>query len=449
MNKKNYLPKVVILGRTNTGKSTLFNCLTEEKRALTSTIPGTTRDINYGICSWRGKEIILEDTAGLDTKPANAIEEKALQKAKNEIKDADLIVFITDIKAGLLPQDKELALFVKKLKKPVVFACNKTDSPKLREKGAEFYKLGLGEPIFISAANGSGTGDLLDEIIKKLQKNKLFKRAKKEAEKETLKIAVIGKPNVGKSSLVNSIIGEEKIIVSDIPHTTREPQDVAVEYKDKNFILIDTAGIRKKAKTKPGLEKIGISQSIKSLKRAEIVILVTEVQEQLTTQDSRLAGLIIESEKGVIIAANKWDLIKEKTVRSQKQFTKYFQSYFPYLTWAPIVFTSAKNGRGVEKILDLAIEIKEERKKEIEPKILQKFLKNILKKYKPAVKKGVRPPLIYELKQTGTNPPEFTLAINDKSNIHSSYLRFIKNKLREKFGFKGTAIRLKLKERKK
>ena len=449
MIKNNNLPKVTIVGRTNTGKSTLFNCLVEEKRALTSTIPGTTRDINYGICSWRGKKIILEDTAGLDIKPQNTIEEKAVEKTKNTIKKSDLILFTVDIKTGLLPQDKELALFVKKLKKPIILACNKADSPKLRERGAEFYKLGLGEPLFVSAANGSGTGDLLDEIVKQLRKNKLFKRGRTKEEKEALKIAIIGKPNVGKSSLANSILGEERVIVSDIPHTTREPQDIVVEYKNQNFILIDTAGIRRKSKSKPGLEKLGISQSFKSLKKADIAVLVTEAQKLLTSQDSRLAGLLIESKKGIIIAANKWDLVEEKTTKTQNEFKKYFYKHFPYLTWAPLVFVSSKTGQRVKNILDLALEIKEQQEKEITDRTLERFLKTIVKKHKPSRRRGIKHPYIYELKQTGIKPPQFTLVVNDKDNVHFSYLRFIENRLREKFGFEGTAIELKLKQRKK
>ncbi len=484
-NKK--LPTVVIFGRTNVGKSTLFNCLTEKKQALVSKIEGTTRDSNIGIVNWQGKSFELIDTGGiidikyLTGKKAKTgdIEEKVQIQAREMLKRADLVLFIVDAISGTLPQDKQMALFLKKvysqkgpldkgglgdLKNNVLFVVNKVDSQKLRKEIAEFHKLSLGDPALVSAATGSGTGDLLDIIMKNLsasrriktgdldKKNKNLKilptavfTEKEDKRASTINIVILGQPNVGKSSLLNSILGEKRVIVSPIPHTTREPQDTMMEYKDQTITLIDTAGISKKGKQtayrkkekKYALEKMGIAKSLGSVNRADVVLMMIDVSKTMTRQDLKIVEEIVERRKSIIIIANKWDLVEE---RNTKEHTEYLRGKLPFIAWAPIQFTSALTGEKVKKIMDLILEISEQRKKEITDSQLNSFLMRIVKKHKPAKGKGLKHPHIHKFKQVRSDPPVFELRIGAKDNLHFSYVRFIENRLREKFGFIGTPL---------
>ncbi|PIP17619.1 MAG: ribosome biogenesis GTPase Der [Parcubacteria group bacterium CG23_combo_of_CG06-09_8_20_14_all_35_9] len=455
----NHLPIIAIIGRTNVGKSTLFNCLIEKRKAITSKIPGTTRDRNYGQCLWQNQKFILIDTGGAvevrskklevrnkEKKQRFAFEEEIQNQIRIALKEADLILLVVDIRMGILSQDKELALFLKKRGKPTILACNKADSPSLGKLKDEFFKLGLGPPLPISATTGSGVGDLLDEIVKKLPTNSNLQPITHNL--QPVKIAIIGKPNVGKSSLLNAILGEERVIISETPHTTREPQDILINYKEEQpILLVDTAGIRKQSKIKEELERLGVEKSIEALKRTDIALLVIESQKPLTTQDSHLAGLILKAKTGITIVANKWDLIEEKTQKTQAKFIYYLQEHFPYLRWAPIIFVSAKTGQRVNKILDLALKIEKERKKTISQENLEKFMDKIKKTHPARVgKKKKKYPKIYGLTQTGTAPPRFELMVSKKENLHSSYLRFIENRLRDEFSFIGTPISIETKE---
>jgi GTP-binding protein len=456
------LPQVAIFGRTNVGKSMLFNKLTEKNQALVSNIAGTTRDSNIGEVEWRGKKFKVIDTGGImDIKflegkkeKTNDIEAEVQKQARDIIKRADLVLFMVDALSGLLPQDRQMALLVKKILPPikggkkggVILVINKVDSQKIRKTTAEFYKLSLGEPALISAATGSGTGDLLDIIIKKLPTIKKSKILDPELLiPGTINVSILGQPNVGKSSLLNSILGEKRVIVSPTPHTTREPQDTFLEYQGQDIKLIDTAGISKKGKQtaygkkekKYALEKMGIAKSLSSLDKSDIVLFVIDISEPITRQDLKVLEEIVERKKSLVLIANKWDLVPEKDT---KKYTEYLRGKLPFINWAPIQFTSALTGEKTRKVLDLILEMSEQRKKEISDSILNSFLMRIVKKHKPSKGKGSKHPRIHKFNQVKSNPPIFELRIGSKDDLHFSYVRFIENRLREKFGFLGTPI---------
>jgi len=445
-NTKN--PIVVLVGRVNVGKSTLFNTLTETKQAIVSDIAGTTRDRQYGQCLWRGQNITLVDIAGLDVEDPDLIDKQSLIQAEKAIKQADLILFVVDAKKGLLPDDKKFAQKLKiKKKKNIVLVANKADSIKLDPNLPEFYKLSLGDPIPVSAANGRGTGDLLDLIWNKLN---LTEKEQKQIEEQTkkIKIALIGKPNVGKSSLFNIIAGEQRVIVSEKPHTTRDRQFMGIDYTSKlgqayHLEFIDTAGVRKKGKVKGKLEQLGIQQSLQSIKEADVVLLITDCSQRLSAQDKNLAKLILENHPSLIIVANKWDLILEKDIKTQQNYIKYYHATFPYLTWAPIIFISAKTGTRVPKLLELIVELIEARKTVIEQEDLDKFLRRMLKKHPPPAKaRGFKPPYISEINQIGINPPTFALFVNKPGQLIFSYRRYLLNNLRREFKLTGSGIKL-------
>ncbi len=438
----NKLPKVAIIGRANVGKSTLFNTLTERKKAIVSNIPGTTRDRNYTKISWGGFDFKLIDTGGVDIVHDKAFEEDVINQAKVALNEADLILFLVDVKVGLMPQDKDVAKILKKARKKVILVTNKADSPQLKKQTEEFYKLGIGNPVAVSAINGSGTGDLLDEVIKNFKKPTNYSLQAI----SSIRIAIIGKPNVGKSSIINAILGEERVITSPTPYTTRDSQDIELTYKKQPYVLVDTAGVRKKNKIKSKLERYSVEQSLKSINRSDVTLLVTDVAEPMGKQDKHLSDEIMQSSSSVIIIANKWDLIDDKDEKTINKFIKYYQAFFPYLTYAPIIFTSALEKQRVKKMLDVAKEVYNERFREITENALDRFLKSLLKKHPPAKGKGAIKPRIHKLKQISTNPPQFELVKDFKSDLHISYVRFMENQLREKFGFLGTPIIIKVRK---
>ncbi len=451
MLKLDQKPWVVIIGRPNVGKSTLFNRLIEEEKAIVSEIPGTTRDLISGQCFWRDQRFTLVDTGGLEI-----IEPKKIKKITPEriktledlgwlvekrilalIKETDLIVFLVDTKTGPLPQEKKIALVLKKLKKPVLLVANKADNPDLREKAWDpaWQRLGLGQPLPVSAANGSGTGDLLDEIVKLLSHaGQVAGLSAGEFELEPIKISIVGKPNVGKSSLLNALLGEERVIVSELPYTTRESIDTLLRYQNKSFLLIDTAGLRKKSKIPPGTERLSAKRTLASLKKSDIVFLVTEVQKPITAEDRRLAGLAEEQLKGLVIIANKWDLIKNKSTKTQNQFIKYYYQQFPNLSFVPIAFVSARTHEKVNQLLDLALEIKGTMEKIIEPKELAEIIKPF-----------PRTLALNQIKQVGINPPTFLIISRAKPPFPPYLARALEKALRKKFDFLGTPIKVIIK----
>lgn len=453
------LPLVVIFGRTNVGKSKLFNTLVEKKQAIVSDIPGTTRDSNMNIVRWDGFAFELLDTGGIinpdedvlfnknktkkEFKSVDEINIKVQQQAVEYLKNADLVLFTVDNKVGIMPADRQMISVLRKnltgdIEDKIFLIANKVDSGAQAAEAAEFNKLGLGEPIAVSAATGSGTGDLLDLIVKFLKKRKLAVKDKQEIV-EKISVCILGKPNVGKSSLLNSLLGYEKVIVSPIPHTTREPQNTEIDYTGKKIILIDTAGISKHAHKTETLEKYGVEKSLATLKKSDIAILVLDIKEGITHQDAKLVEEIVEAGKSLIIVANKWDLVEE---RNTKKYTAIIRDNFPFANWAPIQFISAKTGEKVKKIFDLILELEAARKISLSPSRLAHFLSKIVKIHKPAKGKGTRPPHIYEIKQKRIDPPLFEVRIGADDNLHFSYTRFIINKLREQFGFAGVPIKI-------
>lgn len=469
MVKEKKIPRVVIFGRTNVGKSTLLNCLIEKKRALVSDIAGTTRDSIIGEIEWGKSYFEIVDTGGITNLKHLSTSRKAREKAMKDkittedidnqvqnqareyIMNADVILFVVDTKNGILPQDKEIALQLKKNfpdTKHIILVANKADSPNQRKEAVEFHKLGFGEPLPISATTGSGTGDLLDAILEKFKelKIKTSKRPKEESEKRksAINVNLIGKPNVGKSSLINAILGEERVIVSPIAHTTREPQDIYIEYQDKIINLIDTAGISKRGKkeakrgvTRDELEKLSINRSLSSLNKSDICILIIDINEGMTIQESKIVEEVVKSRVSLLIVANKWDLVP---VKDTKEYTEAIREHLPFVSWAPIQFVSAKTGNKVHNILDLILQISEARHTEISENALGKFLQKIVQRHRPSKAKGTKHPFIHSFEQTHSNPPRFQIRIGAKDTLHFSYVRFIENRLREKFGFFGTPI---------
>ncbi|MFA5163618.1 MAG: ribosome biogenesis GTPase Der [Patescibacteria group bacterium] len=450
------IPSVAIFGQTNVGKSTLFNCLTEKKQALVSNIPGTTRDSNINRVTWNNQEFELIDTAGIadqkflkgqKLKPEE-IDARAQDRTRAYLESCELILFLCDNKAGLLISDRELARFIQKnpkLKDKTILVVNKVDNFRQANESAIFNKLGLGEPMRISALTGAGTGDLLDLVIKKLfkktSKAKTAPKTDKQEEKtsrETTTLCIIGQPNVGKSSLLNSILGYDRVIISPVPHTTREPQDTVIDYKSQPITLIDTAGISRHGhKDGKKLEKYGIEKSLKALERADVALLVFDISVGLNHQDAKLVEEIANRKKSLIFIANKWDKIEEKDT---KKLSNYIYGKLPFATYAPILFVSAKTGLKVNKILDLALEVSANRKISLSDAALSHFLQKVIRIHKPAKGKGLRAPRIYYIKQVHDDPPKFEIKIGSKDNLHFSYVRFLENRLREKFGWVGTPL---------
>lgn len=440
------LPIVALVGRVNVGKSSLFNKIIEENLALVSGIPGTTRTRNISVATWRGKQFRLVDTGGLTFSDDVPLEDDIIKQTELALREADVIVFVTDIQTGLLPQEQELAkrLRAKAKNKPLLFIANKADNISLHSGIYEkdWLKLGLGAPLPVSALSGSNLGDLLDAIFSALNKSK--RRPKKVKEITPIKVALMGKPNVGKSSLFNKLIGEERVIVNPLAHTTREPHDTLVENGDDLILFVDTAGIRRKAKVSGELERIGIQKSIATINRCDIVLLILDATEPITDQDQQLAGLLREHTRSVIIVINKWDEADDNSDEFRNDVKKSIYSSFPHLNFAPIVFTSAKTEYRIHQIFPLIKQAWEGRQIVLSDEVLKDFLKRTTKKQLPTRGQGVRHPKILAINQLGYNPPMFEMTIKSNTSVHISYVHFVSNRLREEFGFFATPIVMKL-----
>jgi GTP-binding protein len=451
---------IALVGRTNVGKSTLFNKLIEENKAIVSDKPNTTRDRNYGSIIWRGESVRVIDTGGLDAfvfldnaKSDNFIEKQILEQTNASLLEADLVLMVVDMKYGILPQERKLAEILKRIKKPTLLVGNKIDSTKAENEvdQNELLKLNVGMPVFVSGKSGRAAGDLLDEIFKRLAgiKKKASKNVKLAEKITPIKITLIGKPNVGKSSMLNAILGHQQAIVSPIEHTTREPHDVSFNYKEQPFVLIDTAGIRKYAKMKRGIEKFGVEKSLLALQEADVAILVVDVSKPLSSQDNHLAAEIRKSGCGLIIAANKWDLVEAKGTNSTEEFKKIFYASFPFLWWAPIEFVSALTKQRVKNILDESIKISQRRKQELRDSELEVFTKKFIEFFKPIKGRGSKNPRVRSLTQAKTAPPGFVLSIYPGADLNKAYLRYVENQIRKTFDFKGVPMSIYIDKPKK
>ena len=441
---------VAIVGRANVGKSTLFNKLISKPSALVSPIAGTTRDRLTATCSWAGLDFTLIDTGGFDVNMKNTIEREIYKQTNKAIKDSDLTLFLVDTSSGLMPQDKEFALYLKKIDKKILLVANKADNLQKRQLINEFYQLGLGEPIPVSSASGSGTGDLLDEIVKSIKINLPKKNSDTKNEKpvkkttKSISLMFVGQPNVGKSSLVNAILNENRVIVSPIPHTTRGVQTIDFSYKENNFRLLDTAGLRRRSRKSDLVEKFSINQVKSLLPKVDVALIVLDITNRITVQDQKIAELITKYNINTVIVANKWDLIPDKDDKTINKYIKFINANFPFISYSPIVFTSAVAKQRVRKILDLALETYNERFRRIENNAANKFLKWAIKKNKPTKSKGTRHPYLINFAQVAVDPPTFELKVDSKSTLSAAYVKYLIKMLRYKFGFLGTPIKIEL-----
>ncbi len=449
------LPTIALVGRVNVGKSTLFNRLIEENKALVSKIPGTTRTSNEGLILWRGKYLKIIDTGGLTFTDKVILEPEIIQQTVAAIKTADLIILVADAKDGILPQEKELVKLIRRLpRKPIIFVANKTDNQRLEDNlnQPEWSKLGLGEPFPLSATNGRNTGNFLDLLFKTLAKINCRPKNKISSEEKVIKINIIGKPNVGKSSLFNKLIGQDKVIVSPLPHTTREPHDTLVNYtyqvngKEQKIKInfVDTAGIRRKAQVAGKLEHAGIQKSLDSIRESDIILFVIDGNEPISSQDRQLGGLLEKHSRSVILLLNKWDLTDDNSDHFRNEVKEMIQGEFPHLNFAPIMLVSGLTGYRVHDIFPEIIKAFNARQTVVPEDVLRQFLKQVVKEHLPSRGKGVRHPEILGFKQLDINPPVFELYIKPKTSLHESYVRFVERRLREQFDFFATPIIIKL-----
>jgi GTPase len=428
-------PLIALVGRPNVGKSTLFNRLVGERSAIVEDLPGTTRDRLYGEFEWRGRSIAVVDTGGIIPGVEEDISESVFEQARLAIEEADAIVFVLDSRTGITPVDEEIAELLRRTRKPLVIVANKADNAKQEMNAAEFHALGLGDPIAVSAARGLNTGDFLDRVY-----DVLPPPSEDEAEEDRVRVAIIGRPNVGKSSLVNSLTGQKRAVVSSAPGTTRDAVDTLVEHNGHSIVLVDTAGIRRRGKISPGIERYSVLRAMRAIDRADVAVLLVDATEPLAAQDAHVAGFVQEQAKGMIVAVNKWDLIAKES-HTMAQYERLIRNEFKFMPYVPVVFISAKTGQRVENVLDLALKIAEERKKRIPTGVLNDAVRRMLAEHQTPSSRGKILKLFY-VTQVATDPPTFVVWVNNPTLVHFGFRRFLENRLRDKFGFFGTPIRV-------
>ncbi len=435
-------PVVAIVGRPNVGKSTLFNVLAGERISIVQDTPGVTRDRIYAEVSWLDYNFTLIDTGGIEPDSGDIILSQMREQAQIAIDTADVIIFITDVRQGLVDADQKVADMLRRSKKPVILAVNKVDDfKKYMPDVYEFYNLGIGDPVPVSAASRLGIGDLLDEVAKHFTQEML-----EEAEDDRPRIAIVGKPNVGKSSLINKLTGENRVIVSDIAGTTRDAIDTDIKYNGREYVFIDTAGLRRKNKIKEELERYSIIRAVTAVERADVVIIVIDATEGVTEQDAKIAGIAHERGKGIIIAVNKWDAIEkdDKTIYKHTEKIRQILSFMPY---AEILFISAKTGQRTGRIFETIDVVLENNSMRVATGVLNEIMAEAVAMQQPPTDKGKRLKLYY-ITQAAVKPPTFVIFVNDKNLMHFSYTRYLENKIREAFGFKGTSLKFIIRERK-
>ena len=451
-------PIVALVGRPNVGKSTLFNRIVGQRRAIVEDVPGTTRDRLYGEADWNGQFFIVVDTGGLEIiesqkqrrpqdrpEPLSAASagfiDEIRQQAEMAIAEADVIIMLVDVLDGLTPADEDVANVLRRSDRPVLVAANKADNEKRQQAAFEFYALGLGEVYPVSALHGLGVGELLDALVSVLP------AAGEEEEPEALKIALVGRPNVGKSSLLNKLLGEERAIVSAIPGTTRDAIDTYLTWEGQPVLLIDTAGIRRRGRIDRGIEKYSVLRSIKAISRADVVLLLLDARDLVTAQDAHVAGYILEESRSIIVLVNKWDLI-EKDTYTMDAYTKQIRAELRFLDYVPVLFISALTGQRIQKVLPLAFQVYQERMVRIPTGELNRLVEDATIRHAPPHKAGKRLKFYYAT-QASVDPPTFVFFVNDKRLVHFTYVRYLENQLRRRYGYLGTPLKLHFRSRSK
>jgi GTP-binding protein len=457
------LPVVAIVGRPNVGKSTLFNRLIGRRLAIIEDLPGTTRDRVYGTAEWNGRTFTLVDTGGLELEPGTEIEERVQDQARVAIEEADLVLFVVDAHAGLAPLDHEVADRLRRADAPVILVVNKGDNPRRELEGMEFTALGFDPMITISAQHGRNTGDLADLIVDGLPPPTAAEAeaaasasgdtdlteeelaALAEADLPAPRVAIVGRPNTGKSTFVNRVLGEERMIVSNTPGTTRDPIDTAIRLDDEELVLVDTAGIRRRGSIEKGIERYSVLRSMKAIDSADVAIVMTDATEGYTAQDAHVVGYVLERAKGIVLVLNKWDAV-EKDEHTADAWLKRLRRDAPYLAWADIVFASALTGQRVERILREALRVAEERYRRVPTGELNRLVMDAVRAHPPSHVRN-RLPKIFYATQVGVAPPTFVIFVNDPELVHFSYRRYLENRIRDGYGFLGTPIRLVFRQR--
>lgn len=435
-------PIVAIVGRPNVGKSTLFNALAGQKISIVKDTPGVTRDRIYADIDWLNYNFTMIDTGGIEPDSSDIILAQMREQAQIAIDTADVIIFMTDVKQGLIDADAKVADMLRRSQKPVVLVVNKVDNfNKMMADVYEFYNLGIGDPVPISASQRSGIGDMLDKVVEHFKSLDL-----EEDEDDRPKVAIVGKPNVGKSSIINKLTGESRVIVSNISGTTRDAIDTDVKWNGKEYVFIDTAGIRRKSKVKEDIERYSVIRTVTAVERADVVVIVIDATEGVTEQDAKIAGIAHENGKGIIIAVNKWDAI-EKNDKTVYEYTNKVRQILSFMQYAEIMFISAKTGQRLPKLFDMIDMVIENHTMRIETGVVNEIMAEAVAMQQPPSDKGKRLRLYY-ITQVSVKPPTFVIFVNDKELMHFSYTRYIENRIREAFGFRGTPLRFIIRERK-
>jgi GTP-binding protein len=433
-------PILAVVGRPNVGKSTLFNKIIGKRVSIVEDTPGVTRDRIYGEAEWCNRPFIIVDTGGIEPNTNDVILSQMREQAELAIETADVIMFLVDAREGITTSDREVAEMLMKTGKEVILVVNKVDTGKLPDNFYDFYELGLGDPVPISAENMLGLGDLLDMVVDK------FPKLEEEIEEDTrIKIAVIGKPNVGKSSLINTLTGENRVIVSNVPGTTRDSIDTTFLWKGEEYILIDTAGIRRKSRIQENIERYSVIRAISAIERSDVCLLMIDAQEGITEQDKRIAGIAHEEGKGIVILINKWDLIEKDTTTMEK-YRKRIHAELPFMSYAPSIFISVLQKQRLDKVMEAAKYVSESRAMRIPTGQLNNLIMDAMMMRQPPSDKG-RQLKIYYVSQVGIKPPLFSFKVNSRDLMHFSYARYLENKIREGFGFEGTSIKFVFREK--
>ncbi|HCF99938.1 MAG TPA: ribosome biogenesis GTPase Der [Chloroflexi bacterium] len=428
-------PLVALVGRPNVGKSTLFNRLVGARVAIVEDFPGTTRDRLHGTFDWRGRIASVVDTGGIVPGVSEDVTESVFEQIQIAIEEADTIVFVLDSRTGVTPVDEDIADMLRRTSKPLILAVNKVDNVKQESSALEFHALGLGDPIPVSAERGLGVGDLLDAIV-----DTLPPAIEEEAETDSVRVAIVGRPNVGKSSLVNALVGKKRTVVSPTPGTTRDAIDTEIELDEQRVILVDTAGIRRRGKVEQGIERYSVIRALRAVERCDVAVLLVDATVPVAAQDAHLAGFVHEEAKGLVVAVNKWDLIPKES-NTMGQYERMLREAYKFMPYIPIVFISAKTGQRIQNVLQLALQIRAERMKRVPTGPLNDAVQRALHEHQAPSHRGRLLKLLY-ITQVGVDPPTFVVKVNEPDLAHFGFKRYLENRLRDRFGFFGTPIRL-------